>query len=199
MNRIVLVFSLLAALAGCATAPVEAPSPTGAGSLEQHAAALAELDSWRMSGRAAISTPEQAGTVSMVWHQRGEAYAVELRAPWGVGTLRLDGDPRGVMLRTSTGVQEFASEPRELLRRHAGFDLPVEALRYWLIGLPEPGAPAESVVDERGLLSELRQYGWRVRYLRYGEFQNVALPTKLYANGEGIDVRIVVQDWALNP
>jgi outer membrane lipoprotein LolB len=188
---------LLLSLAGCATVPVQAPEPGTVGSLEQHAAALAELTAWQMNGRAAISTSDQAGTVTMNWRQEGESYSVELRAPWGAGTVLLDGDPQGVMLRTSKGVQEFASAPRELLWRHTGFDLPIEALQYWLLGLPEPDSAAEFEVDERGLLTELRQHGWRIRYLNYGEFDGLALPIRLYLTGEAGGVRVAVQGWSL--
>lgn len=197
MHRFVLFcFSLL--LASCATVPVQAPEPAGAGSLEQHAQALAQLTTWQMSGRAAISTPSQAGTVALQWWQQNEAYTVELRAPWGAGTVKVDGSPQGVLLRTSTGVQEYAAAPRELLRRHSGFDLPLEALRFWLLGLPVPDVAAQPTTDERGLLTQLRQHGWRIRYLNYGEFEGLALPTRLFLTGEGIEVRIVVQEWKLN-
>lgn len=199
MTRLRLFLLLLLGLAGCATVPVEAPAPQGEGTPAQHAEALAALRSWRMSGRAAVSTARDAGTVSMSWQQQGERYGVELRAPWGAGTVQVDGGPQGVLLRTSQGVQEFASEPRELLEYYTGLDLPLEALRYWLLGLPVPQAPAQPEVDSRGLLTELRQHGWRIRYLRYGEFQDLALPTRLDLSGEGIEVRIAVQDWILNP
>jgi len=194
-----LILLLLLTLTGCATVPVQAPEPGKVGTPEQHAQALAALESWRMSGRAAVSTPTEAGTVSMLWRQKNEDYTVELRAPWGAGTVRVDGNPDGVLLRTSAGVQEYASAPRELLRRHSGLDLPLEALRYWLLGLPVPDVAAKPSTDARGLLSELRQYGWRIRYLNYGEFENLALPTRLYLSGEGIEVRIAVQEWTLNP
>src|SRR5690606_20239530 len=115
MTRLRLFLLLLLGLAGCATVPVEAPAPQGEGTPAQHAEALAALRSWRMSGRAAVSTARDAGTVSMSWQQQGERYGVELRAPWGAGTVQVDGGPQGVLLRTSQGVQEFASEPRELL------------------------------------------------------------------------------------
>lgn len=199
MMQRLLFFCFLLLLASCATVPVQAPEPTGAGSLEQHAHALAELSAWRVSGRAAISTSNQAGTVTMFWRQQQEDYNVELRAPWGAGTVMVDGGPGGAMLRTSTGVQEYAAAPRELLRRHSGFDLPLEALRYWLLGLPEPAVAAQPIVDERGLLTELRQHGWRIRYLNYGEFEGLALPTRLFLTGEGIEVRIVVQEWKVDP
>ena len=199
MTRLRLFLLLLHGLAGGGTVPVEAPAPQGEGTPAQHAEALAALRSWRMSGRAAVSTARDAGTVSMSWQQQGERYGVELRAPWGAGTVQVDGGPQGVLLRTSQGVQEFASEPRELLEYYTGLDLPLEALRYWLLGLPVPQAPAQPEVDSRGLLTELRQHGWRIRYLRYGEFHGLALPTRLDLSGEGIEVRIAVQDWILNP
>lgn len=199
MMRRYAVFCVVLMLVSCATVPVQAPEPSGEGTLEQHARAVAALSGWRLSGRAAINTSSQAGTVAMQWRQQGEAYTIELRAPWGAGTVLVDGSPAGVMLRTSSGVQEYAAAPRELLHRHSGFDLPLEALRYWLLGLPVPDLAAEPTIDERGLLIELRQHGWRILYLNYGEFDSLALPTRLFLTGEGIEVRIVVQEWKLNP
>jgi outer membrane lipoprotein LolB len=197
-SLLLLMLTAVALLAGCQVAPVKAPAPQGPGTLADHVAAVRQLTGWSVSGRAAISTPEQAGTVSIDWRQDDERYAIELRAPLGAGIVRLEGSDAGVMLRTSQGVQEFASEPRELLRRHTAFDLPVEALRYWLLGIPQPDVPEEPAVDERGLLTTLRQQGWLIQYLRYGEFDGIALPTKLFMRGDGIEARIVVQQWTVS-
>lgn len=196
ISRLLFLMVLLS-LAACTTVPVQAPEPERSGSWEEHVDALTALTHWQVQGRAAIRTGDQAGTVALNWRQRDESYRVELRAPWGAGNIVLDSAPRGVTLRTSKGVQEFATEPRELLWRHTGFDLPVEALRYWLLGLPEPSRQAELEVDERGLLTELHQHGWRIRYLDYGQFDGVALPTRLYVTGEVAEVRVAVQEWSL--
>lgn len=193
---LVLVIGLLA---GCGLTPVKAPQPAGAGTREAHAQALADLERWNLTGRAAVATASEAGTLSVSWRQAGERYSVELRAPLGAGTVQVQGGPAGVELRTSEGVQEFAGEPGELLARHTGLDLPLEALRYWLLGLPQPGVEARTEVDQRGLLTELGQQGWEVRYLRYGEFSGLALPTKLFMTGDGLEVRIAVQSWQVGP
>ena len=190
-----LLFVLL--LAGCQVAPVRAPAPEGAGSLSEHIAAVQTLQTWGLGGRAAINTLTESGTVSLDWQQDGERYLVNLRAPWGAGSVRIQGSDIGVMLTTSQGVQELAREPRELLVRHTGLDLPLESLRYWLLGIPDPGEPSEPSVDERGLLTELRQLGWHIDYQRYGDFDGLALPTKLFMRGQDIEVRVVVQRWTL--
>jgi len=184
-------------IAGCSVAPVKAPEPEGLGTLEQHAAAIGQLERWGLAGRAAVNTPTDSGTVSVDWDQRGENYDLQLRAPWGAGTVRLQGGPEQVRLRTSNGVEDSAAEPGELLRRHTGLDLPVQALRYWLLGLPEPGVPAEPRVDARGLLSELRQNGWHIQYRRYADIAGLALPTTVFMRGDGLELRVVVQRWVL--
>lgn len=190
---LVLCASLL--IAGCSVAPVKAPVPAGPGTLDAHAERVKQLSGWTLAGRAGVTTPAQAGTVAVDWRQAQERYVIELRAPWGAGTVKLYGGPHRVLLRTSDGQQRMARHPRELLNETTGLDLPIEALRYWLLGLPAPDAPARTQVDERGLLSELEQNDWQVRYLRYGEFDGVALPTKLFMRGDGVDVRVVVQRW----
>ena len=191
------VLVLLLLVAGCAVRPVRAPEPVGAGTLAQHVAAVERLRDWALAGRAAINTASDSGTVSVDWRQRGEQYELQLRAPWGAGTVELAGDAERVRLRTSEGIEDSASQPRELLRRHTGLDLPVQALRYWLRGVPEPGSPAQSQVDERGLLSELRQNGWHIQYRRYADIEGLALPTTVFMRGDGLELRVVVQRWEL--
>jgi outer membrane lipoprotein LolB len=183
-------------VSGCTVTPtVRPPVPTD---YQEHATVLSTLDEWALKGRAAITTASDSGTVALDWRQSGERYALELRAPWGAGTVQLNGGRLGVLLRSSKGQEEFAGDPGELLYRYTGYRLPLQALRYWLLGMPAPDTPADHQVDERGLVTQLLQHGWRVRYLAYGDYQGVALPTKMFLEGDDIEVRVAVQEWDIH-
>ena len=195
MKRWLLVLSLL--LSGCAAVPVEAPEPERVSDFDRHLAALDRLEDWSLRGRAAIRTLSDAGTVSLDWRQQGERYTVELRAPLGAGGVRLEGGEYGVLLRTADGEQVLARDAAELLEQHTGYRLPVEALRYWLLGRPVPDAPARSEFNPQGLLGTLEQLGFSIEYRRYGEFAGLALPTLVFMRGEDVELRVVVQGWEL--
>lgn len=182
-------------LSACATVPPSAP--VAESDYDARTAELLALTAWSLSGRAAIRTAEESGTVSLDWRQLGERYRVDLRAPWGAGTVRVDGGPGAVMLRTGDGIEDYADSPAELLAYYTGYELPLESLRYWLLGVPDPAAEATVTLHDRGLVSELRQHGWRVQYRRYGDYAGHALPSVVFLSGEGIEVRIAVQRWDL--
>lgn len=193
--RILPLSLLVVLLSACAVAP---PIPVVELEYEDRAAELRALPGWSLSGRAAIRTEADSGTVSLDWRQIGERYAVNLRAPWGAGTVRVEGGPGAVMLRTADGIEDFATEPGELLAYYTGYDLPLEALRYWLLGVPDPDAESSYALDEQGLVTELRQFGWRIDYRRYGDFGGLALPATVFMYGDGVEVRVAVREWGID-
>lgn len=162
---------------------------------DQRAVELRALSEWEMSGRAAIRTRADSGTVSMNWRQVGERYRVELRAPWGAGTVRIDGGPGAVRLLTDEGEEIFAEEPGDLLAYYTGYDLPLESLRYWLLGVPDPAAEVVIERDANGWPARLVQHGWEIVYRRYGLYDGQLLPRTLFMNNGEVDVRVAIHGW----
>lgn len=191
---------LLLWLQGCSVAPV---TDTGQGPLRwpgrQHA--LEQLRTWQLSGRVAVSTQEDGFTATLVWKQdAGGAYELSLIAPFSQGTVRLDGDASGVMMRTSdSGAATYAPDAESILWQQFGWQVPVAALRYWVRGIPAPGAEAQIELDGEGRLSGLMQSGWQVRFLRYGQVAQWQLPEKIFLEQGPVSVRIVIQDWRPGP
>ncbi len=184
----------LCLLSACAALPV-APTPQLEREYRLHAASIYALPGWSFAGRVAIRTEHDAGTVSLSWRQLGERYSLDLLAPWGAGAVQVEGGPGAVVLRTADGIEDFATEPAPLLSYYLGVDLPVEALRYWLLGVPDPAQEADYVLDQRGLIVELRQHGWRLDYRRYGEFAGRSLPTVVFMSGHDFELRVAIRQW----
>ncbi len=188
--------ALSVALAGCALAPPELGiSPEGAQRFADRRAAVEALHDWQLTGRAAFAGPEESGSAALHWRQHGERYRVLLRAPLGSGSMRLEGDERRATLTTSRGEQAEAADASALVRELTGYALPVEVLPYWLRGLPAPGARQSAGFDAEGLLRQLRQAGWEVRYQEYGEFLGLRLPVRLELDNGTWRLRIVVSQW----
>lgn len=196
MKRILALVLMGVLIGGCATTPPLAPESGPAASFAQRSAALKGLDDWNLQGHAAITTPDDSGTVSLDWRQRGSHYRIELQAPLGAGGVLLEGDKRSVTLKASDGTSKTASDATSLLRRYTGFPLPVAELRAWLLGLPAEGSPYRMKLDKRNRLARLQQDGWDIRYLRYGRFGDLDLPTKVFADGPRIHVRVAVNRWS---
>jgi outer membrane lipoprotein LolB len=78
---------------------------------------------------------------------------------------------------------------------------PFEALRYWVLGVPAPGAVTNETRDAAGLMQQLEQQGWTIVYERREAVASSAgglqLPSKLRATRGEQRLTLVVDRWRL--
>ncbi len=184
-------------LAACA-APAPRVSDAEAQQLwELRLKALQALQTWALSGRVGIQSPDQGWNATVHWHQYPDMYDLRVIAPLGGGTLQLRGDASGVTAQTSKGEVYSAADAETLLRQQAGVALPVTSLRYWVLGRPDPRGEAEQSLDGRGRLVHLQQGGWKITYMSYRTVGDLELPYKIALENGQIQVRLVVDHWDL--
>jgi outer membrane lipoprotein LolB len=187
MSRVLIVLSCCAALGACATVqPTLKPSDWS-----QRMANLQEVGSWKLDGRAAAAVGTQGWQASLNWRQQGQATEVHLAGPFGMQAMVLTRTPEGVSL---DGAPPNEAEIAQLQQR-LGFDLPLDQLRYWLLGVPDPGSAFNLTRNPQDRAQQLTQAGWSIDYDRYMPVGGDLLPSHLVLNREGVRVRIVVDHW----
>lgn len=163
-------------------------------------AALQALDRWSLDGRIAVAAGRDGFTGGFDWVQSGEQADVELSGPMGGSAvkIRIQRDRVDVIAR---GEEAAAEDSQALLARYFGPDrsLPAAEMRYWLLGVPAPHAPAEETLGADRRLTALTQAGWEVRFDRYQGIGRLSLPARLEMTTEGLRLRVVVSDWHLPP
>jgi outer membrane lipoprotein LolB len=193
-RRWCLPWVLCVVLAGCATTQPQRPPLDAAG----QQAVLLQLQDFSLAGRAALPT----GSASVDWQQQADVSKVKLSGPLGVGSLQLEYSAARLRLQSSRGLRLVDDEAEQVLVRELGFVPPFDALRYWIRGLPAPGdAAAQETRDADGMLQELQQQGWHVRYdrrvtvnTRAGALQ---LPQKLTATRDALQLKLVIDRWRI--
>jgi len=151
-------------------------------------------------GKLGMQSAQESWTAGLTWRQDRDNYLLRLSGPLGQGLMELRGSPGLVEMRTSDDVVYRARTAEELMQTHAGWRVPLSGLRYWIIGLPDPQARVIDLeLDPMGRLAELRQLGWHIRYQRYGEFDGVALPTRLTLENSQLRAKLVVRSWRTGP
>jgi outer membrane lipoprotein LolB len=193
MRRLFFISLCCAVLAACATTR-RVPAPPAAG-WEQRAAELQRLTSWHLDGRAAVAVGTQGWQASLNWQQRGDSAEVHLSGPLGVGALMLKRTPEGLSLNGAPPSDAVLAQLQERL----GFTLPIDQLRFWLLGVPDPGAAFELKRNDQERASQLIQGEWTIDYDRYMPVDGDLLPAHLVLNREGTRVRIVADHWQLRP
>jgi outer membrane lipoprotein LolB len=185
-------------LAGCAVVPPEdSMSPVQRERAHQsHMGWLDGLRSWQARGRMAAKLPDDALSASMNWRQHEERYELRLAGPFGQGTLRIDGAPGAVRLRTADGRTALAGTPEELISRELGWQVPVSILRHWILGRPAPGVVVDQVeLNDDGSVRRMVQAGWYVDYPDYGEVAGGLLPLRVEVRGPQLEITLLMNRW----
>lgn len=195
-------------LVGCSQAPKKPIAPTelpkkssGASieqeksSWEQHKQQLANVNHWQAKGRLAAVQGKKGGNASFVWEQKGDSYLIKLFGPFGSGAVYITGHPQFVELKEANGKTTRAQSPELLLKKVAGWQIPLTGLRHWLRGIPAPGETATERLNDRGFLSYLDQQGWKINYENYHTDQFPPLPNKLQLQNGNVKIKMVITSW----
>jgi len=90
-----------------------------------------------------------------------------------------------------------SQDPEQLLSQRLGWRVPIKGLRYWAVGQKIPDQPAKFDLDPMGHLANLEQAGWKIRYRRYVTVDGYSLPSKIFMDNKGLDIRIVIDRWQI--
>lgn len=156
------------------------------------------MESWQMSGKIGIKTPEDRVNAAITWQQIARHYDLSLSGLFGQGMTRISGDDQQLRLERHTG-EAIQDHPESVLQEHLGWSFPLDHFRYWAQGSLAPKVPAEHVLtNEFGLITGFSQADWEVRLSRHqqSELLSRPLPAKIIAKRRGITITLIVKKWS---
>ncbi len=187
MRRLIGSIACCAVLTACVTTrPALAPAPW-----DKRLSELEHATSWQLDGRAAVSLGTQGWQASLDWRQRGESSEVHLSGPFGAGAVVVKATPEGISLNGAPPSADVAAQLRDRL----GFELPIDSLRFWLQGIPDPNNAFELTRNPQDRALQLTQQGWSIEYDKYMPNHGDLLPARLVLRREDARVRIAVDRW----
>ena len=192
--RYVALIAVLMLAAGCA-ATRQAYDLPDISDWDARVAVLGDIREWQFKGRIAVKAGDEGFNGRLSWEQDEEAYRATVSGPLGMGTVRIAGDGRSVVLTDKDGVATEIDDVELELRYRYGWSIPVDSLRYWALGIPDPARPAVTEFDEEGALRRLEQGGWKVDISRYSEGGGQLMPRILSASNSDTRVRVVIDRW----
>src|SRR3546814_670822 len=123
-------------------------------SSDLHHDTLASIQHFTLNGRAASGVGVKA---DLRWQQFDDGhFEIRIAGPFGAGAVAISGTPDHVEIRTKYGI-EHTDDPQAWLFQRAGWSFPIAGLRWWVLGLPAPNAPAQIELDAQGRLAALTQ------------------------------------------
>jgi outer membrane lipoprotein LolB len=194
--RLGAALALAALLAACRTTPPTLPPSTVPWDVRRPQ--LQAHTHFELKGRVAVAAAGEGFNANLHWTQDGTRSQLTLEGPLGVGGAQLTASGEELSLVTARGEHVNNAEAHAALQARLGFDPPLSALRYWVLGVPDPAQPATEALDAtQQRLAGLSQEGWRVDYQSYVTAAGEALPARLTLQRDDVRVRLLVDNWQL--
>ncbi len=200
MHRVSRLLFLTLLLGGC----VHQGSLTPPQDVLEHQRQVQAIGDWQLTGKLGLRTAGDSGSASVKWVQQIANYQINLSGPLGQKSMIITGTPNKVRLEQTGEPAQEAKTAEALIKKSAGWTLPVAQLAYWVRGVPAPKLRITHLQqNDTGLIAQLIQGGWIINYSNYRDqtFNGVILPLPGKITAEYKDVRLVlvIRNWQLGP
>ncbi len=153
---------------------------------------LQQQRQWYFEGRLALADERDSFSASVSWRHRLDRDDIELAGPLAQGKLVISVSADMVSVDDGDIRKEFRGPVEDVLAEQLGVMMPVDALRYWVLGLPDP---EQSFVEQA---DGFFQAGWRVGFKEMQHVNAVVLPRKINAEKDKTRIKLIVDQWDLS-
>jgi outer membrane lipoprotein LolB len=184
-------------ITACSTAPQSNTQPIashGYAPFSYKKAELEKLVQWDVEGKLAVYTNDKNISGLLAWRQRSAYFDLLINGPLGIGQLHIEGSP-GLVIATSSKGQVEAASIEALFKQEFGWQFPMQELRYWVRGIPQPNTDAKITYNSEGEAASIEQVGWFVMFHSYNKVTGLPMPQKIEIIGADIRLVLVLKSW----
>ncbi|MEP7246015.1 MAG: lipoprotein insertase outer membrane protein LolB [Gammaproteobacteria bacterium] len=182
-------------LPACTIVPKAPPAGMSSAPWPERRALLQSRERFELTGRIAVAAAQEGFNAKLRWQQQGTRSHLALDGPLGLGGVQITSEGTTLNVVTSKGEHLNNEAAHREVATKLGFEPPLESLRYWVLGVPDPSHPADEVLDANQRLATLRQDGWQVDYTTYSAAGGQWLPTRLTLTRDDVRVKLLVDGW----
>ncbi len=174
-------------LAGCAVLPVPLK-------LEPDWSGLRQIDAWEMKGRVSFRQGKEGWHGRISWKSDTTMDRIKISGPIGQGALVILIKEGVGEVTYADGRVEVLNDPAVLLEKELGIAVSIEALRWWVRGLPSADSPFEIIRGDEGVVG-FRQEGWLISQWDFRLDEGKVRPYRLKIQGEALALKFVIDRW----
>ena len=197
-----LVATTLLLLSACSSLPETVVTEKSEQDWIKRQQQLDAIDSWDIRGRAVILVDDEIHHVGIGWQREQERFAMVVEAPFGQGVISIESnqpadDGAAYKLSLPDGQVDYGQSAESLLTGLLGWSLPVDGLKSWIKGLPQPQTEYRYTLYGEGRLKTLQQDGWAINYLEFFKVADQAqgLPRIIYMKHQALAIKLVIERW----
>jgi len=197
LARISLVFACVALMQGCVSIPATSTvDQRQVQSLyQQHLQDNAGIETFSLQARIAVQTEGKGFSGRLHWQHNANQDEIALFSPLGGQVARMQKNVDGVTLTDANGNTQRAVNAESLTQNLLGWQLPLQGLADWSLGQPHSTPIQALSLDERGLITSLKQDDWLISYDQYSEKNKHLLPSKIVLRSKNLTLKILIEEW----
>jgi outer membrane lipoprotein LolB len=187
--RKILLLAGILALPACSmlsTTPEIAYQPTTAQN------ELYDLQRWAFEGRIAITGKNDAWSANINWEHSPTEDLIKLSGPLGQGGALIQLNSSGVTIDQGGRDVKSSTDVENFINQQVGLAVPVNSLRYWVVGLPDKSQTASTI--ENGF----EQVGWKNQYKTMQPVGSYVLPRNMTVASETVKLKLFIDQWILD-
>ena len=153
---------------------------------------LQQQKRWSLEGRLALTDEKDSVSVSIVWRHEENQDDIELVGPLAQGRVKIAVTVDQVVVDDGGNRKVFYGQPDEVVAEQLSVDMPVSALRFWVLGVNDP---KHSFVEQP---NGFYQDGWLIKYPEMQQSNAGSLPKKMTAQKNKTRIKLIVDQWDLS-
>ena len=153
---------------------------------------LQQQKNWSFEGRLVLIDEKDSVSVSILWRHAENLDDIELFGPLGQGRLKISVEGDRIVVDDGEARNVYYGQPNEVLAEQLRVNMPVDALRFWVLGVNDP--EQDFVVQPGGFF----QGGWLVRYREMQQVKDYLLPKKITVQKDKTRIKLIVDQWDLS-
>jgi outer membrane lipoprotein LolB len=147
------------------------------------------------ASRIAVQTEGKGFSGRLHWQHNANQDEIALFSPLGGQVARMQKNVDGVTLTDANGNTQRAVNAESLTQNLLGWQLPLQGLADWSLGQPHSTPIQALSLDERGLITSLKQDDWLISYDQYSEKNKHLLPSKIVLRSKNLTLKILIEEW----
>lgn len=154
--------------------------------------AVYDLQHWAFEGRIAITSKNDGWNANINWEHSPSEDLIKLSGPLGQGGALIQVNANGVTIDQGGGDIKSSTDVENFINQQVGLSVPVNSLRYWVVGLPDKSQIASAI--EKGF----EQVGWKNQYKSMQPVGNYVLPRNMTVTNDTVKLKLFIDQWILN-
>ena len=202
LRALTIYFILL--LTACSTLPRKQDTTVWSDPLwQKQYTTLKTIKGFTTQGRIGITQPDDSFSSSIKWQQQArDTLTIRMYGTLGTTYVLLNMTPQLTTLKTGDEQYFESQSAAQLLNDVLGWDLPIQYLQDWVLGLPTGIHLNDLKINLDGTLQELHYQNYQVLYQKYRSYnvsneRVISLPQKIKIIQGDNTIILSLRNWEL--